>query len=93
MKVESKNPSKDLPNQEKNQYWTVNWWETGALYTKIKGGSDQKDWIKKITDLLEEGELKQQEECVGMKIQAACLEWLYIAMKERQTKSRLFEKT
>jgi len=27
MKAESKNPSEDLPNQEKNQYWTVYWWE------------------------------------------------------------------
>jgi len=22
----------DLPNREKNQYWTVYWQETGALY-------------------------------------------------------------
>jgi len=22
----------DLPNQEKNPYWTVYWWETWALY-------------------------------------------------------------
>jgi len=68
MKAESKNPSDDPPNQEKNLYWTIYWCETGALYTKRKGGSDQKDRIKKITDLLEEGELKWQEECVGMKI-------------------------
>jgi len=47
MKAESKNTSEDLPNQEKNQYWTVYWWE--------KGVSDQKDRIKKISDLLEVG--------------------------------------
>jgi len=34
MKAEGKNPSEDLPIQEKNQYWTVYWWETGALYTE-----------------------------------------------------------
>jgi len=31
-------PNSDLPNQEKNQYWTVYWWETKALYTQ---GMDQ----------------------------------------------------
>jgi len=53
MKAKSKNLSVDLPNQEKNQYWTVYWWEIGTLYTKVKGGSYQKNWIKKITGLLE----------------------------------------
>jgi len=43
MKAESKNSSEDLPNQEKNQYWTVYWWEIGALYTKEKVGSDQEN--------------------------------------------------
>jgi len=39
-------------NQEKNQYWTVYWVGSNALYTKIKKGSDQE-----IPDLLEEGRL------------------------------------
>jgi len=34
MEADSRNPSEDLPNQEKNQYWTVYWWEAGVLYTK-----------------------------------------------------------
>jgi len=39
VKVKSKDPSEDLPHQEKNQYWTVYWLEKGALYTKSKEGS------------------------------------------------------
>jgi len=27
-------PIHDLPNQEKNRYWTVYWWETWALYAQ-----------------------------------------------------------
>jgi len=47
MSVVSDNPGDGLPNQEKNQYRTVYWWETGALYT-----------IKKLSDHAEEGKLK-----------------------------------
>jgi len=42
------NSSEDLPNQEKNQYWTIYWWGSEALYTKIQAGSDQGDRIKVI---------------------------------------------
>jgi len=31
-------PNKDLSNQEKNQFWTVYWWDTETLYTQ---GIDQ----------------------------------------------------
>jgi len=61
MKAESKNPSEDLPYQEKNQYSTVYWLEQGTLYTKVKEGLDQKDRIKKMVDLWEEGDLKVAE--------------------------------
>jgi len=30
----SEYPNDDLPNQEKNQYLTFYWWESGALRTK-----------------------------------------------------------
>jgi len=43
MKGESRNPGEDLPNQEKNQNWTIYWWEQGASYTKIREGSDQEN--------------------------------------------------
>jgi len=64
MKVESKNPSEDPPNQEKNQYLTVYWWEKWALNTKSKEGLNQE-----MADLWEEGNLKRQKsKTVGMKI-------------------------
>jgi len=44
----SKNPSDDLANQEKNQYWTVYWFEQGALYTE--GRSDQEKYLDKEAD-------------------------------------------
>jgi len=93
MKAKSKNPSEDLPNQEKNQYWTVYWWETGPLYTKGEKGSNQKDLIKKIADLLQEGKLKWQEwkqdswyewlTWLGRKdkLMAACLKRLWTCYK------------
>jgi len=31
---QSRKESNDLPNLEKNQYWTIYWWKTGALYIK-----------------------------------------------------------
>jgi len=34
-------PNNDLPNQEKNQYRTVYWWETETLYT---GDGSRFDW-------------------------------------------------
>jgi len=45
---DERKPNIDLPNQEKNQYWRVYWWETGALYTQ---GINQGSW----SDLLERG--------------------------------------
>jgi len=38
----------DLSNQEMNQYWTVYWWEIGALCTHK---TDQRNW----SDLWERG--------------------------------------
>jgi len=31
---DERDPNNDLPNLEKNQYWTVYWWITETLYTK-----------------------------------------------------------
>jgi len=55
-------PSDDLPNQEKNQFWTVLLIETKGLYTKQWGdrtGKGDKEWINKITNLLEEGKTEK----------------------------------
>jgi len=40
-------PNIDLPNQEKNQYWTVYWWEIWALYTQE---SDQELLIRPLRE-------------------------------------------
>jgi len=39
-------PRNDLPNQEKNQYWTVYRWKGRALHTKMGA---------KLSGLIEEG--------------------------------------
>jgi len=86
MKAKCKNPSEGLSNQEKNQYWTVYWWEIRGLYTKVKEGSHQKDWIKKILDLSEEGEPKWRELKCSNENAAAWLEWLtLLGRKDKQT--------
>jgi len=56
MKGMSKKPSKDLPNQEMNQYRTL--YIDGKQGPYIQKGEkelDQKDRIKKIMDLLDRG--------------------------------------
>jgi len=50
----SKNPSDDLPNQEKNQYWTVHWWKQGRQRNGARKYLD-KETYQKISDLLENG--------------------------------------
>jgi len=54
---DGRKPSDDLPNQEKNQYWTV--YISGKLGLYL-----QKERIKKLSDLLEEDKLKLAE--IGM---------------------------
>jgi len=49
--VEQK-PSDDLPNQEKNQYRTINCKETGVYIEK---------WLTKYSAKLEDGKLKRRE--------------------------------
>jgi len=62
----SKNPSDDLPNEEKNQYQTV--W--GFIYKR-----EIKKRIKKISDLSEEGETETAGKVKwGNENTAACLE-------------------
>jgi len=78
MKAESKNPSEDLSNQEKNQYWTIYWWGTGTLYAKRKSGSDQEN----------KGPLRRGwtwsggKEYGGNENTAACLEWLTLQWRK-----------
>jgi len=86
MKAESSNPSEDLPNQEKNLYWTVYWWEKAALYTKVKEGSDQKGWIKKNGGPLRRGQTESGGEVnYGNENTIACVERLTLhGRKDRQ---------
>jgi len=89
MKAESKNTHEDLPNQEKNQYWTDYWWETGAFIQKW-----EKDQIKKITDLFEDDRTETGREKKIWTGEQGSLFWMtYITWKERQTYGSLFEKT
>jgi len=64
---------------------TLNFFKEKGLFTKEKEGSDQKDPIKKMSNLSEEGEPKRQEIICGNENTAA---W-----KERKTNGSLFEKT
>jgi len=50
-------PNNDLPNQEKNQYWTVYWWEMGALFTQEADLTSEREVVKTA----------QIPECVGTK--------------------------
>jgi len=67
MKAVSRNPSEDLPNQERNPYWTVYCWENG-LYIQNK----RRDQIRRIgSRKCRTSEKKARSETVGMKTQQA----------------------
>jgi len=84
----SYNPSGYLPNQEKNQYWTVYTWGREALYAKVKEGSYQE-----ISDLLEEGRILAVNKYAAAFLgeltitwkrsltMVACLKWLWAVSK------------
>jgi len=72
-------PNNDLPNQEKNQYWTVYWLETWALNTQgvqIK----EIDWSsgREATEIGSDAKNRWE----WKPIRAACLKWTFLGGNE-----------
>jgi len=65
----------------------------GPLYTKVKEGSDQQDWIKKISDLSEEGKILAGNNCSGSENSCSLFRWTYNYLEEKLNNGSLFETT
>jgi len=74
MKVKSKNPSEASQIKKRINTELFTDVKQGLYIQKGEKGTDQKDRIKKITDLIEEGRLKRWERKCDNENKAACME-------------------